>query len=204
MDRRDPERAARGPRRRPAAPLGAAVGLLGSLVGCSGADPVLVALPEPAPVEAGASAPADPRAGPAAYVRPAGVYVDVPHLLRTRVAEGRDELLAQLGALLESEALPNGHGQALRMERGALRVLDQRVYMVQVPLPEPTRRMDVFAALGLPPPVGEPIQTHRDFRYHNERGTRLIRLARQSPDNELITEVEVWDLIPGEHGNRRR
>lgn len=186
------------PRRRPAALLWGALSL-----GCLDDDPVLVALPDARPATSTPGA-EGARAEPAAYARPAGAYIDAPHLLRTRVAEGRDTLLAQLGPLLETQPLPPGQGQLLRMERGALRVIEQRVYMLQVPLPEPTRRMDVFSLLGLPPPVGEPIQTHRDFRYHNERGTRLIRLVRQAPDNELITEVEVWDLIPGEHGNRRR
>ena len=173
-----------------------------TLVACTGGDPVLVALPDPGEAQGPSVTPNS--SGPAAYARPAGVYIDAPYLLRTRVIDGRDVIIDQLGALIETRELPAGQGQELRMERGALRVIDQRVYMVRAPLPEALRRIDVFPSLGLPPPVGEPIQTHRDYRYHNERGTRLIRLARQAPDNELVTEVEVWDMIPGEHGNRRR
>jgi hypothetical protein len=163
----------------------------------------LLALPDDGVLNPNASPTAEPTAA-RAYARPPGAYVDAPHLLRTRVVDGQDQLRAQLGALVSTEELPNGAGQELRMERGTIRVIDQRVYMVKVPLPEPVRRLDAFPVLGLPPPVGEPIQTHRELRYHNERGMRLVRLVRQAPQAELVTEVEVWSRIPGEHPTRDR
>jgi len=33
---------------------------------------------------------------------------------------------------------------------------------------------------------------------------RLVRLVRQAPQAELVTEVEVWSRIPGEHPTRDR
>ncbi len=175
----------------------------GLALGCGPPEPVLLALPDDGVLNPNAAPTAEATAAQA-YARPPGAYVDAPHLLRTRVVDGQDQLRAQLGALVSTEELPNGAGQELRMERGTIRVIDQRVYMVKVPLPEPVRRLDAFPVLGLPPPVGEPIQTHRELRYHNERGMRLVRLVRQAPQAELVTEVEVWSRIPGEHPTRDR
>ena len=89
------------------------------------------------------------------------------------------------------------------MERGELRAIDDRVYMLRLPLPEPMRRADVLRIIGLPPQVSETIQTHREYRLNHERGFRRIRMIRQSRRNELVTEVEIWQFIPGEHVGRR-
>lgn len=153
-------------------------------------------------IEPGPSQAPAPEA-PKVYERPAGVMVDVQYLCGHPLSEVRAEVLAQMGALLQSTNLPPGRGEELEMERGIIRALDDRIYMLRIPLPEPMRRADVLRLIGLPPQVGETIQTHREYRLNHERGIRRIRMMRQSRRNELVTEVEIWQFIPGEHVGRR-
>lgn len=168
---------------------------------CGSSEPVLPGVPTPR-LSSGKAAPAADET-PEGYVRPAGVVLDVQHICGHALSEVRGEVLEQLGALVRSEKLPAGRGESLLMERGELRVLEDRAYMLRLPLPEPMRRADVLRIIGLPPQVSETIQTHREYRLNHERGFRRIRMIRQSRKNELVTEVEVWQFIPGEHVGRR-
>lgn len=175
--------------------------LVGLLIACGEPEPVLPGVPEArlTPSEGAAPTPEAPQV----YERPPGVMVDVQYLCGHPLSEVRSEVLAQLGALASSTDLPPGRGEELQMERGSLRALDDRIYMMRIPLPEPMRRADVLRLIGLPPQVGETIQTHREYRLNHERGFRRIRMMRQSRRSELVTEVEVWQFIPGEHVGRR-
>ena len=170
-------------------------------LGCGTNEPVLPGIPE-APLT-----PAIPETAvveePQGYVIPPGVAVDVQHLCGQPLSEVRAEVLAQLGRLTQSTELAAGKGEELQLERGLLRAVDDRIYMIRIPLPEPMRRADVMRFIGLPPQVGETIQTHREYRLNHERGIRRIRMTRQSRRNELVTEVEIWQFIPGEHIGRR-
>lgn len=177
--------------------------VLGALcsVGCGEPEPVLPGVPEARLTPTVSDAPVAEE--PKVYERPPGVLVDVQYLCGHPLSEVRAEVLAQLGSLAQSTDLPPGKGEELVMERGTIRAVDDRIYMLRIPLPEPMRRGDVLRLIGLPPQVGETIQTHREYRLNHERGIRRIRMMRQSRRNELVTEVEVWQFIPGEHVGRR-
>ncbi len=174
--------------------------VVGLLVACGSDEPVLPGVVTPRlQAQEPTAAPTEPEA----YERPAGVLVDVQYLCSHPLTTIRGEVLDQLGRLTESSTLPAGQGEELVLERGALRVVDDRIYMIRLPLPEPMRRADVLRVVGLPPQVGETILTHREYRLNHERGFRRIRMKRQSRNNELVTEVELWHFIPGEHIQRR-
>ncbi len=185
-------------RRAPAAVI-ALVALAG---GCAEPEPVLRGVQAQPLLEAPAPAASAPEET-TVYERPPGVLVDIQHLTSRPLAQVRVALRAQLGALVRAEALPAGRGEELVLERGRVRALDGRIYMLAFDTPEPMRRAQVMAALGLPPQVGESVPTHREYRLNHERGFRLIRMMRQSRHNELVTAVEVWKWRPGEHTNRR-
>ncbi|MBO86666.1 MAG: hypothetical protein CL927_15030 [Deltaproteobacteria bacterium] len=131
------------------------------------------------------------------------MLVDVQYLCGHPLSEVRAEVLAQLGSLTKSSDLSPGKGEELELERGTIRAVDDRIYMLRIPLPEPMRRADVMRLIGLPPQVGETIKTHREYRLNHERGIRRIRMMRQSRRNEFVTDVEIWQFIPGEHIGRR-
>lgn len=172
--------------------------------GCTEPEPVLRGV-GPAPLLDGpapaAAAPAD--AEPAPYERPPGVLVDIQFLTSRPLVESRTMLRDQLGALVQAEQLRSGWGERLTLERGAVQVLDGRIYMIEFPLPEPMRRDQAMRALGLPPQVNESIPTHRQYRLNNERGFRRILMERQSRNNELVVSIQAWKWLPGEHQNRR-
>ena len=171
------------------------------LAACGEPEPVLPGVPS------GPLVPAAPRStepeAPRIYELPPGVMVDVQYLVGHPLSQVRAEVLTQLGSLVSSTELPPGRGEELQMERGTIRALEDRIYMLRIPLPNPMRRSEVLRLIGLPPQVGETIQTHREYRLNHERGIRRIRMMRQSRRNELVTEVEVWQFIPGEHVGRR-
>ncbi|RME21560.1 MAG: hypothetical protein D6798_17825 [Deltaproteobacteria bacterium] len=152
-------------------------------------QPLLQAAPE-APAAA-----ADPEAG---YVRPPGVLVDVHALGGRSYREMRDVIGEQLGDLIEVVPLAGGGGQEMRFERGRLRVVEDRIYMVAVPLPSPMRRTDALVALGFPAQADRYVILHREYRLNNAWGFRRIRLKRVGPDTELVREVEAWQEVPGE------
>lgn len=132
------------------------------------------------------------------YQRPEGVHVDVHHLGGRSYRDNRDVLTEQLGALREVSDLPGGAGQRLDFERGTAHVLDDRVYMLRVPLPEPMRRSQALEALGFPPYVGRYVTLHREYRLNNTWEFRRIRMRRASTEDELVTEVEAWHHVPDE------
>lgn len=185
---------------------------LALLAACSGGDPVLQGVPgdrllAPAPADAGPGSeqgPPDGRsADPERYAKAADVWVDVNHIAGKQWSEVRAEAADQLGPLAESVELPGDNGVELRFARGAVRVAEDRVYMMRVPLPEPMRRGPALEAIGMPPYTGGYLIMHREYRLNNERGFRRVRMRRLDSESEQVTEVEAWRWIPGEHGNRR-
>ncbi len=171
------------------------------LAACGPEEPVLEGVPQQPLLQAtpaqGAdvAASADPEAG---YAPPAGVDVDVHYLGGRSFREQRDVVGAQLGNLVEVTPLPGGGGEEMRFERGSLRVVDDRIYMIDVPLTTPLRRTDALLALGFPAQADRYVILHREYRLNNAWGFRRIRLKRESADNELVTEVEAWQEVPGE------
>lgn len=175
--------------------------LAGLLAACNQQQVVLQGVP-PEPLlqdQPNAAESTEARPGPSeVYVRPQGVHVDVEHLGGRSFREFRDVLADQLGTLQQTTQLPGGDGVEYRFERGTVRVLDDDIYMLLVPLPEPLRRTDALVLLGFPAQVDRYLTLHREYRLNNELGFRRIRLKRQSRDSELVTEVEAWVEVPGE------
>ncbi|MCK6505107.1 hypothetical protein L6R53_17195 [Myxococcota bacterium] len=172
------------------------------LIACGPEEPVLQGVPAE-PMLAGQPAAADLAGGTASdptrpYARREGVVVDVHYLGGRSYTEHRDALADQLGALREVVDLPAGAGQRLDFERGTAQVLDDRIYMLRVPLPEPMRRSQALEVLGFPPYVGRYVTLHREYRLNNAWEFRRIRLRRASAEDELVTEVEAWHHVPGE------
>ncbi len=179
------------------------VGAMVLLVACGTPEPVLSGVPETNILDEPDDEGTLPVERAAVYSRPADVYVDVRHLGGRSFPGSRDVVADQLGALLESEELGGDNGQELRFERATLRVVDDLIYMVEVPLPEPLRRSDALEYLGFPSQVGRYIVLHREYRLNHEWSFRRIRMMRDSPDNELVNSVEAWRWVPGERSQRR-
>ncbi len=174
------------------------------MLGCTDPEPVLRGVERQPVLKPSTAQPATASdLAEAGYELPAGVLVDIQHLTGRPLTEVRQALKEQLGELKSAAVLEDGKGEELVLERGRVRALDGRIYMLAFDLPEPMRRADVMRVMGLPPQVGESIPTHRDYRLNHERGFRRIRMFRQSRRNELVTGVEVWKWLPGEHVNRR-
>jgi len=171
------------------------------LAGCGAEEPVLQGVP-PEPLlateertERTARTVSEAEAG---YARAADVYVDVHYLGGASYRQSRDVVAEQLGALQQTTELPAGSGQRMDFERGAIQVLDDHIYMLQIPLPQPVRRTAALAELGFPPFVGRYVTLHREYRLNNTWSFRRIRMKRSSPADELVTEVEAWHSVPGE------
>jgi hypothetical protein len=167
-----------------------------ALWACDPPEPVLTGLPAE-PLLA-AKADADEQAAPA-YAKSPGIHVDVRHLGGQRLDEVRGLLADQLGPLQATSELNRGDGREMRFSGGVLRVVDGRIYMLRVPLPEPMRRTDALEVLGFPPYVGRYLLLHREYRLNHEWGFRRLRMTRLARDSELVTEVEAWRFIPQEH-----
>ena len=75
--------------------------------------------------------------------------------------------------------------------------------MIQVPLPEPLRRSEALQSLGFPLFADRYLTFHREYRLNHQWEFRRIRLKREAPESEFITEVEAWRWIPGEHTRNR-
>ncbi len=180
---------------------------------CGQDEPVLSGVPEPqaptsAPAAPGEEAPVLSELSqgaelPAAYQRAEGVLIDVRYLGGKTYQEVRDVVAEQLGPLQGSVELPAGAGTEMRFQRGELRVLDDRIIRVRVPLEPPLRRTAALAATGFPPATGRYVTLHREYRLHHEWGFRRIRLMREDRSSELVNAVDAWLVVPGESSSRR-
>lgn len=181
------------------------------LLACGADEPVLTGVAPTAPVTAEAAA-ADAPAGEAtsapvaadgAYAPAEGVYVDVRYLGGKRYKEVADVVALQLGPLVQAEELPGDAGRAMVFERGQIRIYEDRVVMLDIPLPNLMRRTAALAALGFPPATGRYLTLHREYRLNHEWGFRRIRMMRENRASELINRVEAWHRVPGENDERR-
>ena len=181
------------------------------LAACGSDEPVLTAVPEP-----GAASTTDPTPGepllsektgttpapeaPQPYRKADGVLVDVRYLGGKVYGEVRDVVADQLGALQSSQDLPGDNGRQMVFERGELRLVEDRIIRVRVPLEPALRRADALQATGFPNAVGHYITLHREYRLNHEWGFRRIRMMRENGTSELVTAVDAWLRVPGEHG----
>jgi len=137
------------------------------------------------------------------YQKPAGIFIDAHHLGNREYSKSRPELLEQFGSLKQSTELPGDNGTEYEFERGSLRVADDQIYMIHIPLPAPSRRTLALQQLGFPPFGDRYLSTHQEYRINNEWGYRRIRLYRVEQESELVNAVEIWRWIPGENAQRR-
>ena len=182
--------------------------LLLNLLACERQEPVLTGVPaEPilGEVRSASDERADhaaPEREPAPYEPAPNVYVDVLHLGGKTFSTDRDLVLRQMGALQDSRPLHGDLGEELIFERGRLRVTGDRIYFVEVPLPEPMRRAEALAVLGFPAIVDDYLVFSHEFRLHHEWGFRRLSMRRLEEDSELVTHVKAWKWLPGEHNLR--
>lgn len=180
------------------------------LLGCREEAPVLTGIPAAPLLEGTASAQERrgqfeedlPEVTQDVYEKPAGVYIDLGHITSRSFRDSRDIIADQLGELISRQERHDGMTE-MTFERAVIRLSDDRIFMIRVPLPEPLRRSEGLESLGFPLFVDRYITFHNEYRLNHEWGFRRIRLKRQSPDSELITEIEAWRWIPGEHAQRR-
>ena len=180
------------------------------LLGCREEAPVLTGIPAEPLLQGTASAEERriqlaedlPETSTTAYVKPDGVYIDVSHLTSRSFRDNRDLIGDQLGELISSRSL---HDEVTEMTfaHAVVRLSEDRIFMMRVPLEEPMRRSDALQQLGFPLFADRYITFHREFRLNHEWNFRRIRLLRLEPGSELIDTVELWRYIPGEHTQRR-
>lgn len=181
-----------------------------SVLGCTRNDPVLTGVPD-APLLQELPSAADQRAEDAPeqavvsaeYLQPEGVLVDIRYLGGRRYSTNRDIIQAQLGDRVDVRELSKERGQEVRFSRGSIRVFNDTIYMFSFPFPQPLRRHEALAAVGLPTIVDRYISLDREFRIHHEWDFRRIQLSRTAPDSELIDAITAWSWLPGEHLQRR-
>lgn len=169
------------------------------LLACSGSEPVVSGVPDtPEEVRTAREAKerrADPAEKAAVYQKAEGVYIDARYLGGRSYSAVRDELEAQLGAVTGEEDLGED-GKEIQFERGSLRVLNNEIYMLAIPLPEPLRRTEALGVLGFPATNQKYITTNTEFRLTNAWGFRRIRFFRVERDSEDIERVEIWKTTP--------
>ena len=181
------------------------------LAACGSDEPVLTGVPQPDATSATDPTPGEPilseNAGQTPtteevqpYRRAEGVQVDIRYLGGKVYSEVRDVVADQLGALQSTDDLPGDNGRQMVFERGELRLVDDRIIRVRVPLDPALRRADALAAVGFPNAAGSYITLHREYRLNHEWGFRRIRMMRENGTSELVTAVDAWLRVPGEHG----
>lgn len=133
-----------------------------------------------------------------AYTKPEGVYVDLRYLGQQAFSVARADIEQQLGAVLDETELPPGQGQLIRLQRGVLRVSNDRIYLVDVTLPEPVRRDQALALCGFPTTTSATWTPFSgEFRLVNVWGFRRIIFTRKERNSEDIVRVQAWRPLEG-------
>lgn len=159
--------------------------------------------------EQAASSSRDPALGPAAdrrlpsqtrkelvYQKSADVLVDIRWLGGRSFTSNRVEIESQLGPFRSRQDLGDGRGEELVFERGILRVVRDRVYMVRVAFDKPVTRGEALELTGFPPYVDPWRETHHEYRLGHEWGFRRFRLRRESQANDRVVSIEAWKSNP--------
>ena len=129
------------------------------------------------------------------YQKPAGVYVDVRYFGGKSYNAVRPQLAEQLGALLNDTDI-GIQGSELNFERGLLRVKEDNIYMLEIPLPEPLRRTEALGVLGFPPANQDYLNTTLEFRLNNVWGFRRLRFLKAERGGEECNKVQAWKSEP--------
>jgi hypothetical protein len=142
---------------------------------------------------------ASPRTLEVNYAKPPGVYVDVQFLGGRKLDNVAHILVEQLGQLnARSDVVEGKHEE--RYERGTLTLVDDVIVVLDVPLPEPSRRTEAMAALGFNPLVDQYLSFSREFRVTQYMDFRRIILHRQEPNSEFIVRVTAYKRQLGANG----
>jgi hypothetical protein len=175
------------------------------LGGCDGDEPVITPMTKPeTPGEVrerreAAERRTNPDVVQADYRKADGVYIDVPLFGGRRYSAIRDEIEAQLGPVRGQKELSEGLGKELGFERATVRTLDDVIYLVDVPLPEPMRRDRAMLALGFPGPAPRGYTEYTlEFRANNVWEFRRLRFIRAAVGDEDVVRVECWKKQPGD------
>ena len=168
------------------------------LLGCNPPEPVLSGIPTAPILDEPVENEEAPMAEPKPYIKADNVDVDVRYICGKRLPTIKTQLFEQLGQQ-QSERLLNGNlGTEIQYTRGRIRIQDNTVYMMSIPLNEPLYRREALQKLGFPPYTGGVIRTSREYRINNVWDFRRIRMKRTSRNEEKVTEVEVWRWLPRE------
>lgn len=132
------------------------------------------------------------------YQKQEGVYVDVRYLGGRSWNDAQPTLSDQLGNLQDSIELPMRQGTHYLYEKGSVYIYEDKVYRIDLSLPEELRRSAVLQILGFPEQVDKYLITHREYVLENEWEFRRIRMKRVSTENELVNEVSAWKFSPQE------
>lgn len=130
------------------------------------------------------------------YQKAEGVYVDARYLGQQSYSVARAEIEAQLGAVQSQSDLPPGQGVQIVLERGTLRVYDDRIYLVDVPLPQPVRRDQALGLCGFPSTGAlDYAEFTGEYRVLNRWGFRRVTFERKDRESEDIVRVLAWRAL---------
>jgi hypothetical protein len=132
------------------------------------------------------------------YQKSPEVYIDINYLGGKMHKAVQDAIQDQLGNLQKKQALSPKDGERRFYEFGEIRTLDDQIYMIKITLPEAMRRSEALLKTGFPEQVDKYKEYHKEYQLHNEWGFRRIRMRRESPESELITQFEAWKWVPNE------
>jgi len=124
--------------------------------------------------------------------------IDIPYLKGKSIEQVKGILTQQLGPLQEVLPLANPEEEIRRYENGEISLYEGIVYRVKVLFPYPMRRSEALMYVGIPEQVDKYLVTHNEYQLMNTFEMRRIRLRRDSKENELVTEIEVFAWIPSE------
>ncbi len=124
--------------------------------------------------------------------------IDIPYLKGKSIEQLKGVLTQQLGSLQEVMPLANPEEEIRRYENGEISLYEGIVFRVKVIFPYPMRRSDALMYVGIPEQVDKYLVTHHEYQLMNTFEMRRIRLRRDSKENELVTEIEVFAWIPSE------
>lgn len=130
------------------------------------------------------------------YQKPEHIFVDVMFLGGRMLSDSQGLIAEQLGNLQQNYELPMGQGLRYEYDKGNIQVLDEAIYLIEIPLPEPIRRSEALQLLGFPEQVDKYIITHREYILENSWDFRRIRMKRDSKENELVTHFSAWKFNP--------
>ena len=94
--------------------------------------------------------------------------------------------------------LANPEEEIRKYEQGEVSLYENSIYRIKVILPYPMRRSKALMYVGIPEQVDNYLVAHREYQLTNTFEMRRIRLRRDSQENELVTDIEVFAWIPSE------